>query len=54
MKKTDFTQRTIMALATAVVDRNHDDVRVLVEALAREHNVRMPADWNVVRLVGQN
>jgi hypothetical protein len=54
MKRTDFTQHMIMALATAVIDRNHDDVRVLVETLAKEHNVPMPADWNVGRLVGQS
>jgi len=43
-KKPDaaFTERTIMALVTAVADRKHDDVAVIVKALAKEHGIKMP------------
>jgi hypothetical protein len=49
MKKPDaeFTQRLIMGLAAAVLDRNPRDARVFVETLAKEHGVNMPAGWNV-------
>jgi hypothetical protein len=41
MKKPNagFTKRLIMALASAVADRNHDDVRVIVETLAKQHGL---------------
>jgi hypothetical protein len=40
-KKTDdgFTGRLLMALVTAMADRNHKDARVLVAALAKEHGL---------------
>jgi len=48
MKKPDagFTRRLLLALASAVADHNHQDTRVIVETLAKEHGVNLPADWN--------
>jgi hypothetical protein len=40
----EFTKRTLMALVTAMADRNHKDAKVLVHALAKEHGVRIPED----------
>jgi hypothetical protein len=40
-KKVDdgFTGRVLMALVTAMADRNYRDAKVLVHTLAKEHGV---------------
>ena len=43
-RKTDdgFTSRALMALVTAMADKNYRDAEVIVAALAREHDIRPP------------
>jgi hypothetical protein len=45
-KKTDdgFTGRVLMALATAMADRNYKEAKALVAVLAREHGLGAYAD----------
>ncbi len=42
----DFTRRMLLALASAVADQNHQATRAIVETLAKEHRMNLPADWN--------
>ena len=38
-KKDDgFTQRMVVLLCTAMADKNHADAKMIVHALAKEHN----------------
>jgi hypothetical protein len=48
MKKSDadFTRRLIMALTSAIANNDQRDTRAIAEALAKEHGVNLPADWN--------
>jgi hypothetical protein len=41
-KKTDdgFTSRALMALVTAIADKNYQDAEVIVDALAPEHGIQ--------------
>ena len=41
-KKDDPTQRWLMALITALADRNYPDAEVIAAALAKEHGIRIP------------
>ena len=44
-KKDDgFTQRLLLALVTAMADRNHKDARVIVRTLAKEHGLATYAE----------
>jgi hypothetical protein len=45
-KKSDdsFTVRLLMALVTAMADRNYKDARVIVATLAKEHGLGTYAD----------
>jgi hypothetical protein len=41
MMNDGFTSRALMALVTAMADKNYADAEVVVAALAKEHGVRM-------------
>jgi hypothetical protein len=45
-KKADdgFTGRVIMALTSAIVDKNHADAKEIVQILANEHGVGIHAE----------
>lgn len=41
-KREAFTVRTLMALTTALADRNYGDAGVIAAALAKEYGVKIP------------
>jgi hypothetical protein len=45
-KRTDdgFTGRVLMALVTAIADKNYADAKALVQTLANEHGVGLHAE----------
>ena len=45
-KKSDdgFTQRTVVLLCTAMADRNYKNAKILIRALAKEHDCADYAD----------
>lgn len=44
-KETDFTQRLIICLLSAISDGDQTNARVIAETLAKEQGVPLPADW---------